>query len=634
MNYLSVENLSLHFGDRLLFENLSFGLDKGDKTALIARNGTGKTSLFNILTGRDVPNSGRVVFREGIRVGYLEQNPLPDENLTIEQIISTANSHTLTIIKQYEAALQNQADNFSDGNRRETELLSHKMDELQAWDYERRLTQILTRLQITDFQQTVSELSGGQRKRLALALVLIDSPDILLLDEPTNHMDIDMIEWLEDYLSDPSMTILMVTHDRYFLDKVCGNILEMENGSLYQHAGNYAYYLEKSEQRKASQDTEYEKTRRQYKKELEWMRTQPRARTHKSKSRIESFYELERKTKSKVVHEELKIDMKMNRLGGKIMELINIEKHFGDLKVLNPFSYTFKRGDRIGIVGSNGAGKTTFLNIITGQLLHDAGKIIPGDTIRFGYFKQEGLITDETKKVIDVVKDIAEDIIMADGRRITASQFLNSFQFPPSMQNQFVSKLSGGEKRRLYLLTILIKNPNFLILDEPTNDLDLPTLQSLEQFLNHFGGCLILVSHDRYFLDTLTEHLFIFKGNGDIKDYYDTYTAYREEYPRLKKPDSDPSKSQLSTKPVLNQSTEITPIKRKPTWKEKNEFQQLEREIEALESEKLQLEHDIQNAGGDPDTIMSLSIRYAEIKSLLDDKSMRWLELAEIVVSN
>ncbi len=623
MNFLSAENLSAHFGDRLLFENVSFGIDKGDRIALIAGNGTGKTSLLNILSGIEAPNAGTVTLRKGIRLGYLQQEPKFDPTLSIAETIAKENRHIINVMKAYEAAVGEQAVHFSEQIQKEVERLSREMELLGAWDYERLMEAILTKLQLPDTSQKVGILSGGQIKRLALAIVLSGSPDILLLDEPTNHMDIEMIEWLEEYLKQPGRTVFLVTHDRYFLDNVCTRIIEMEDGTIYHHKGNYVYFLEKSEERKTSIETQIIKARQLYRKELEWMRTQPQARTHKSKSRVESFYEIEKKAKSGTVRQELRLDMKMQRLGNKIMELRNVCKRFGDTVILDNFSYTFKKGDRIGIVGKNGSGKSTLLNIITGALQPDAGKVVAGDTISFGYFRQEGLQFDESKKVIDIVKAIAEEIILADGKKVSASQFLDFFLFPPKMQQNFVYKLSGGEKRRLHLLTVLIKNPNFLILDEPTNDLDLPTLNTLERFLDSFGGCLVMVSHDRYFIDTLTDHMFVFEGNGKITDFYDTYTAWHEK--KLK----EAKLSAVKQDKPAQKKAELQNGQRKLSWKETRELEQLETDLELLEKEKAELETGLQAFSSDHEKVISMSERYREVTELIDQKTMRWLELSE-----
>jgi len=624
MNYVSVENLSVIFGEQQLFEDLSFGISKGDKTALIARNGAGKTTLMRIIAGKESPNSGSCIIREGIKLGFLEQEPVIDENQSINELISKANSATLQVIHAYEKAAEEQAKNFNSNTHKAFEIASHKMDICQAWDYDRRLKLILTKFNITELDQQISELSGGQRKRLALSLVLLDSPDVLLLDEPTNHLDVEMVEWLETYLSQSNITLLMVTHDRYFLDSICNHIVEMEDGKIYHHEGNYHYYLKKKAEREAVFASEIEKAEKYVKRELEWMRTQPRARTTKSKSRIDAFYEVEKIAKSGKVKKEIKLDVKMSRMGGKILELKKLKKSYGELKILDNFEYTFRKGDRIGIVGNNGIGKTTFLNIITGTEKVDSGEINPGETITFGYYTQKGLSFDENKKVIDVVKDIAEMFILANGNTISASQFLEHFMFPAKIQYNPVGKLSGGEKRRLYLLTVLIKNPNFLIFDEPTNDLDIQTLEKLEDFLLNFKGCLILVSHDRYFMDKLADHLFVFKGNGQIEDYYDTYSSYREKM--LKDEKNLKSKENIALKSSSENSE-----KKKLSYKEKIEFQQLETEISALEIEKKKLEDDMHTFAADAEKTIVLVDRYAKLELELDTKSNRWLELSEWV---
>jgi ATP-binding cassette subfamily F protein uup len=528
MNYLSVENLGKNYGERILFESLTFGLSQGDKMALIANNGTGKSSLLKIIASEDIADEGSVTLRKGIRTGYLEQEPNFDNSLTIDELLKQSQTNTNQLIQEYEQALEDFS-NDSILNNRTLEDLTAKMDNANAWDYERRIKQILSKFNINNLSQKVGALSGGQKKRLSLALLLLDEPELLLLDEPTNHLDVDMIEWLEKYLQQQKITLLMVTHDRYFLDRVCNHILELEDGKLYHHTGNYAYFLEKRAEREAVYNTELSKANKLMKKELEWMRRSPKARTTKSKARITNFDNIKEKATNKKVTQELNLEIKMSRIGGKILELKKIYKSYSQIDILKGFDYTFKKGERIGIVGKNGVGKSTFLNILTGNETVDSGKVNVGETIVYGYFTQKGIQLKEDRRVIDSLKDIAEVIVMADGKKVSASQMLTHFMFPPKTQHTFVSKLSGGEKRRLYLLMVLMKNPNFLILDEPTNDLDLLTLNKLEEFLLQFSGCLIIVSHDRYFMDKLTDHLFVFKGNGDIKDEYCSYSEYREK---------------------------------------------------------------------------------------------------------
>jgi ATP-binding cassette subfamily F protein uup len=622
MNYLSVDNLGKNYGERILFEGLNFGLNQGDKMALIANNGTGKSSMIKIIAGKDQQDEGTVTIRKNLKVGYLSQDPDFDFNLTVEELIKTNKSEVSLLIKQYEEALIAQSENDNSQNQNNLENLTDLMNEKNAWDYERRIKQILSKFNIVDLDQKVEGLSGGQKKRLSLALLLIDEPDLLLLDEPTNHLDIDMIEWLEKFLQQQKITLLMVTHDRYFLDRVCNQILELEDGDLFHHKGNYNYFLEKREERVAAMDTEVSKANKLMKKELDWMRRQPKARTTKSKARISNFDNIKQKAQSKGIKQEIVLDVKMNRIGGKILELKKVHKSYGDLKILDGFDYTFNKGDRIGIIGKNGVGKTTFLNLLTQLETADSGKINVGETIIYGYFSQEGIQIKDDKRVIDVLKDIAEVIEMADGKKLTASQLLTYFMFPPKSQHTFVSKLSGGEKRRLYLLTVLIKNPNFLILDEPTNDLDLLTLNKLEEFLSQFQGCLIIVSHDRYFMDKLCNHLFIFEGEGKIKDVYTSYSEYRKN-----KIEEDNPKKKVESK-----AEEKAPKKNnKVSFKDKFEYDQLEKDIATLESRKKELEVEITKENLSFDAINQLSDELGTLMSTLDENSMRWLELDELI---
>lgn len=623
MNYLSAQGLSRSLGDRVLFEDLTFGLSRGDKVALIANNGTGKTSLLNILAGLEPPETGTVALREGIYIGYLRQSPELKENLSIGEMIRESNSSVLEAIREYDHALK-LVESGDVAGEKAMEKATQKMDARQAWDYERRLVQMLDKFKVNDHQKLIAELSGGQKKRLSLALVLLDHPDLLILDEPTNHLDIDMIEWLEKYLSQQQITLLMVTHDRYFLDQVCNRILEMHQGKLYNHQGNYAYFLEKKEEREKALDTEASRAGQLLKKELEWMRRMPKARTTKSKSRIAQYYDLEDKAHSRSGEKELQISVKPVRIGGKILELKKVRKQYGDQVLLNGFDYVFKKGERIGIVGRNGTGKTTFLQLITGNIEPDGGKIVMGDTMVVGYYKQEDISFSPEKKVIEVLKEIAEVFETAEGRNITASQFLTRFLFPPHMHYTPVGKLSGGEQRRLYLLTILIKNPNFLILDEPTNDLDILTLNVLEDFLFSYQGCLIIVSHDRYFMDMLADHLFIFKGNGVIQDYNGTYSEYRYSEENLDEVSSvKPEKEAVMEKPKTQQ-------KGKLSFKEKHEYDQLQSEISTLENERLELEQRLSGGSAGYEEIGVISERLGVIHRLIDEKEMRWLELDEL----
>lgn len=626
MNYLSVENLGKNYGERVLFEGLTFGLSQGDKMALIANNGTGKSSMLKIIAGADVSDEGSVTLRNGIRTGYLSQEPNFDNSLTIEKLITESQTEITKLIKEYEQALINIEKEHNSHNNNFLEELTAKMDKVNAWDYERRIKQILSKFNINDLSQEVGDLSGGQKKRLSLALLLLDEPELLLLDEPTNHLDVEMIEWLEKYLQQQKITLLMVTHDRYFLDRVCNHILELEDGKLFHHSGNYAYFLEKRAEREAIYDTDLSKAGKLMKKELEWMRRSPKARTTKSKARITNFEIIKEKANNKKVKHELNLEIKMSRIGGKILELKKVYKSYDDLKILNGFDYTFKKGERIGIVGKNGVGKSTFLNILTDLEKPDSGKVNIGETIVYGYFSQKGIQLKEDKRVIDSLKEIAEVIIMANGSKVTASQMLTHFMFPPKTQHTFVSKLSGGEKRRLYLLMVLMKNPNFLILDEPTNDLDLLTLNKLEEFLLQFSGCLIIVSHDRYFMDKLTDHLFVFKGEGIIKDEYCSYSEYREKQLIEEKKNKD----QAAQIKLATVDKEVKKTK-KISFKDKFEYEQLEKEIELLEMSKKKLEEELVVEGLSFQDINKKSDELGKVILELDEKTMRWLELDELM---
>ncbi|MDA9325411.1 ABC-F family ATP-binding cassette domain-containing protein [Flavobacteriales bacterium] len=622
MNLLSVEKLAKNFGERILFEGLSFGLNKGDKMALIANNGTGKSSMLKILAGQDVSDSGDVIFRNECKVSYLSQDAIFDDNISIDELINSAHNKISLLVKEYENAVKDHSEASSSNTQRLVEKLTIKMDQENAWDYERRSKQILSKFNINNFSQKVGVLSGGQKKRLSLALLLLENADILLLDEPTNHLDITMIEWLEKYLQQQNITLLMVTHDRYFLERVCNHIIELEGGNLYHHKGNYAYFLEKRAERESNFDVEIAKAQKLMKKELDWIRRSPKARTTKSKARIDNFDKIKKKATSKRLVKELNIDVKMDRVGGKILELRNIKKSFNNLNILDGFDYTFKKGERIGILGKNGVGKSTFLNIITGLVKPDSGKINIGETINYGYFTQSGLETDEERRVIQVLKDIAEFIVMSDGRKVSASQLLEHFMFSRDMQFTQVKRLSGGERRRLHLLTVLIKNPNFLILDEPTNDLDLLTLTKLEEFLLQYKGCLILVSHDRFFMDKLTEHLFVFKGNGVVEDHYCSYSDYRLQ--QIEK-----EKEFKKIQHLEKENSKIKSQKKKLSFNEKYEYDNLEKELVTLEIERKQLEESIQNPNISIEKVIEDSSKLGDLISIIDQKELRWLELDE-----
>ena len=618
MNYLSVENLSKAFSDKLLFENLSFGIEKGDKTALIAENGTGKTTLMRILVGKEEADGGKVVFNGNVRVGYLEQLPTFDPDCTIGDVVAEGHTDIMRVIRKYEDSLV---------NRVNLEEAMAEMDANQAWDYEMRLKQLLSTFEINDLSQKIGTLSGGQVKRLALALVLLDNPDILFLDEPTNHLDMQMVEWLEDYLSQSNVTLFMVTHDRYFLDRVCNKILEMYHGVVYTHKGNFDYYVRKSREREENKRIAAEKAGQMVKRELEWIRATPQARTGKSRARIDAFFDLKEKAKMIRDNKEIQFGLDMQRLGGKILEMKAVSKRFDDQVVLKDFDYIFKKGERIGIIGKNGVGKSTFLNMITGSVAPDSGTIVTGETVVYGYYHQSGIVFDENKSVLDTVREIAEVIHYGKDLVYTADKLLAHFMFPYTMHRQPVALLSGGEKRRLYLLTILIKNPNFLILDEPTNDLDILTLQKIEDFLKSYKGCLIVVSHDRFFLDQTVDQLFVFEGDGSVKGFMGNYSQYHEW---LEDKNKEQHKQQIAEKSDPRENRpRASERKKKRSFAEQKEYEQLSVDIQCLENEKLELASRLENLS-DYVEIDKIGKRLNEINALLDEKEMRWLELDEI----
>ncbi|MFY0698305.1 MAG: ABC-F family ATP-binding cassette domain-containing protein [Balneola sp.] len=625
MTYLSTENLGKKYGLKLLFEDLTFGISKGDKTALIAQNGVGKSTLLKILAGKETPDSGKVMIRNGIKVAMLEQEPELDDSMTINQFIAHGENEMVKVVQQYDKAVAAQAEDYNEKTQEAFDKALAKMDAANAWDYEQRLHQILSVLNIHDLDQDISSLSGGQRKRVALAFALLDDPDLLILDEPTNHLDVEMIEWLEAYLTKSTMTLLMVTHDRYFLDRVCNHILEIEDGQLYHHKGNYEYFLQKKAEREEVYATEIAKAGKLMKKEQEWMRRQPKARTTKSKSRIDAFYQTEKKAKSGKVKHEVKLEVDMSRIGGQVLELKKVSKSFDDLVILKDFEYSFNKGERIGIIGKNGVGKSTFLKIITGEEPVDSGEVETGQTIVYGHYKQSGIEIKEKERVIDVIKEIAEVIVLANGDTISVSQFLEHFMFDSKMQYTPVSKLSGGEKRRLGLMMVLIKNPNFLILDEPTNDLDLITLEKLEGFLSNFGGCLIIVSHDRYFMDNLVEHYFVFEGNGEVNDFNGTYSEYRA----LKTEQESGGKNSSTEKKKSDHPKPSNSDPEKLSFNERKEYQKLEKEIEELEKKKSAIHRQMSNSDLDYEKLQELSETFSALKEELEEKEFRWLELAE-----
>ena len=626
MNYLSIDNISKAFSDKLLFENISFGIEKGEKTALVAANGTGKSTMMKILVGKEESDKGMVSYNENIRIGYLEQLPQFDPELTIQEVISTGHTDIMAVIQRYENALLNHVDDNNINTKKELEESISQMDALQAWSYEQRLKQLLYTFEITDLSQKVGTLSGGQVKRLALALVLLDDPDILFLDEPTNHLDMGMIEWLEKYLTQSTKTLFMVTHDRYFLDRVCNKIFELYQGTMYTHNGNYDYYVRKSREREENKRVAAERAGQLLKHELEWMRSTPQARTGKAKARIDAFYDLQEKAKMRRDNNELQFGADMQRLGGKILEMDRVSKSYGNTTILKDFEYIFKRGERIGIIGKNGIGKSTFLNMITGKENPDSGTIVTGQTVAYGYYTQKGIHFDERKTVLETIKDIAEVIHYGKDKTYTADQLLAHFMFPYSMHRQPVSLLSGGEKRRLYLLTVLVSNPNFLILDEPTNDLDLLTLQKLEDFLQTYKGCLLVVSHDRFFLDQTVDQLFVFEGDGKVKGFMGNYSQYHEY---LENKTKEEKREQAAQKQETRAEKPVTERKKKRTYKEQKEYEQLAKDIEDLENEKAELTAKMQEQL-DYQELDALGKRMNEITDLIDEKELRWLELDEI----
>ena len=667
MVYLQVENLTKSFGDRLLFENISFGIDQGQRVALIAQNGTGKTTLLNLLTGRESQDSGTITYRRDIRVGCLTQDPDFQPGMTVSQACFASDNDVVKAIAHYENLLsqlatlhlqnssESEATKYSPpvlggvpaGGGGQTPQLSTldsqlqeamaNMDRLNAWDYEIRIKQILGKLNIHNLEQPVEQLSGGQQKRLALANVLITEPDLILLDEPTNHLDLEMVEWLEDFLNHSKMTILMVTHDRYFLDNVCTDILEIDQHQLFHYKGNYSYYLEKRDARIANFNAETARAKNLYRTELDWMRRQPQARGHKSRSRIDAFYEIEQRAKQRIAEKQVSLGVKSAYLGSKIFEAQYISKAFGDYKILDNFYYNFSRYEKLGIVGKNGTGKSTFLKMLLGEVAPDSGRFDIGETVKFAYYSQSGIQFNDGMKVIDAVRQIAEEVDLGGGRKMTATQFLTHFLFPPEKQHDYIAKLSGGERRRLYLCTVLMRSPNFIILDEPTNDLDIATLNVLEDYLINFKGCVIVVSHDRFFMDKVVDHLLVFQGDCKIKDFPGNYTDYRqwrelkEEEERELKNQQSSDRSDRSDKSDRFDKTDSTiNKKRKLTFNEKREYEQLTKDIESLEAEKSELETALASGSLSNDKLIQKSQRFQEVTDLLDEKELRWLELDEL----
>lgn len=624
VSFLQVDGLTKSFGDLVLFENITFGVAQGQKIGLIAKNGSGKTTLLNIIAGKEDYDEGSIVFRNDLRVGYLEQAPHYPEGLTVLQACFYSQNETVRLLAEYEQALM---DNDTD----KLNSLLERMDSLKAWDYEQRAKQILGELKIHNLEQKVESLSGGQLKRVALANVLITEPELIILDEPTNHLDLEMTEWLEDYLNRSTISILMVTHDRYFLDRVCSEIIEIDRKQIYQYKGNYSYYLEKRQERIDAQNAEVERASNLLRKELDWMRRQPQARGTKAKYRIDAFYELEKKAHQQREAGHVNLDVKASYIGSKIFDAVDVCKRFDNLKITDHFNYTFARYEKMGIVGNNGTGKSTFIKMLLGEIQPDSGHFDIGETVRFGYYSQEGLQFDEQMKVIDVVQNIAEYVDLGDGRKMGVSQFLNYFLFTPDRQHSYVYKLSGGEKRRLYLCTVLMRNPNFLVLDEPTNDLDIITLNVLEEYLRSFKGCVIVVSHDRYFMDKVVDHLLVFRGNADIKDFPGNYTQYRarkEEQDALKKQEEQALQSKQAVVEEKSRRPEKE-VKRRLTFKERKEFEALDAEIPALEAEKKELETAMSSGTLSTEELLAKSARITALIEELDEKTMRWLELSE-----
>jgi ATP-binding cassette subfamily F protein uup len=615
VNYLSVENISKSFGERTLFSDLSFGINKDQKIAFIAKNGSGKTCIMNIITGEDEPDTGKVVLRKDIRMSFLSQTPNLQDELTIEESIFASDNEVLKIIEQYEKALENPED--EEAYQRAFDL----MDQHNAWDFETQFKQILFKLKLEDFKLKVKNMSGGQKKRLSLAIILINRPDLLILDEPTNHLDLEMIEWLESYFAKENITLFMVTHDRFFLERVCNEIIELDNGKLYQYKGNYSYYLAKKEERIASENSSIDKAQNLFVKELAWMRRQPKARTTKSKSRQDDFYVIKQKAESRRKENVVELEINMERMGSKIIEMHKVSKKFKDRVILDGFNFDFQRAERIGIIGKNGTGKSTFLNLITGTIPLDSGKVIKGDTIKIGYYTQSGINPKPGQKVIDIIKEYGEFIPLAKGKIISAGQLLERFLFDRKKQHDYVEKLSGGELKRLYLCTVLIQNPNFLILDEPTNDLDIVTLNVLESFLLDYPGCLLVVSHDRYFMDKIVDHLFVFRGDGVIEDFPGNYSDFRAYEDSADVAQKEENKSEKKDWKQQNNTSGLS-------FNEQKEFQKIEREIKDLEYEKKQIEQLFSDGKVADDGIAGKAKELEVIIKKIEEKEERWFELS------
>lgn len=623
---LQIEGLTKSFGDRVLFSDIAFGLSEGERVGLIAKNGTGKTTLLNIIAGDESYDAGTITFRNDIRVGYLRQLPVFPPDITVLQACFASDNEVTRTIRAYELAVAH-------NDMAQLDTLVARMEQYKAWDYEQRVKQILSRLKINDFEQPMGQLSGGQQKRVALANVLISEPDLLILDEPTNHLDLEMTEWLEEYLSHSRVCLLMVTHDRYFLDRVCNRIVEIESRALYSYKGNYSYYIEKRQERIEARNAEIDRANNLLRIELDWIRRQPQARGTKAKYRIDAFHELEQKARWEKIEENITLAVKSSYIGSKIFEIKNLSKRFGDKKIIEDFSYTFARYEKVGIVGNNGTGKSTFIKMLIGQVAPDSGAIDIGETVRFGYYSQEGIQFDNQKKVIDAVRDIAEEISLGDGKKLSASQFLQHFLFTPETQYNYIYKLSGGEKRRLYLCTVLMSNPNFLVLDEPTNDLDIVTLNLLEDYLSHFKGCVIVVSHDRYFVDKVVDHIWAFEGAGQVRDFPGNYSDYRrwkaERESEEKRAAAVKSADKQTAKPAHSADADMPAQRRRLTFKEKKEYEELDAAIPRLEAEKAALEAALSSGTLPAAELQEKSLELGRLIEELDEKSMRWLELSE-----
>lgn len=626
MNYLSLENVSKAFGEKVLFQDVNLQISKGQKIALVAKNGAGKTTLLKVIGGKEAPEgeTAKIHLNKDIRFGYLEQDPDFFERHTILEAVLDSDNEMIQAIKHYESAMLRNAE------AEEMQAALGKMDDLKAWDFEAKIKEILFKLNITKLDQTVSTLSGGQKKRLALAKLLIEEPEFIILDEPTNHLDMDMIEWLEEYLRQPNTTILMVTHDRYFLERVCNVIMELDRGVLYRYSGNYSDFLEKKATRHDNEAIDLDKSKKLFRKELEWVRKMPKARGTKAKSRVDKFYEIEDKASKNLDTDEVQIDIKGARLGSKILEVNYINKSFGDFKIIEDFHYKFKKKERVGIVGKNGVGKTTFLKLLTKEIRPDSGSVVVGGTVKFGYYTQDGINLDEDKRVIDVVRDIAEYIPMDKGQKLTAPQLLERFMFSRKHQQVYVSQLSGGERRRLYLLTVLMENPNFLILDEPTNDLDIITLNVLEEWLMEYPGCIVIVSHDRYFMDKLVDHLFIFEGEGKVKDFNGNHREYRAYIKEKERAIRSEERAEGLKRKAEKAQANAQSDEKQLSYEERKEMNRLEKEISKLEEKKTKIHEGFTKPDISTEKIKELSKELKQVEEAIEEKEMRWMELAEL----